>query len=334
MASSSRRNIASLAGGVSLHCLAKLTRQNTIFPFYHVVSNEYLPHLSQLYTYRNESQFELDLDAMLKVYKPVSIDDYLRQEPGSGEPPQVILSFDDGLIECHRFIAPLLRKKGVPAIFFVNNEFIDNRGLFFRYKASLVLEYIGKDPLLLVRSAQYLNIPVGEVQKAILMISDKQQSLLDGLALELGYDEAIYMRDHPVYMSSEQVRELVKWGFHLGAHSTDHSGFTDMEEKSMASKVHLSMMDLQERFHTKPACFAFPFTSDGIPRQVIEQIFEESIADVLFGTSGLKLTGLRNFIQRVPMDCSKFSAEEVLKSEYLYYLLKAPLGRNRYFKGR
>jgi len=333
MADTHRRNIASLAGGVNLKRLAKLTRQKTIFPFYHVVSNEYLPHLSHLHTYRNESQFEVDLDEMLKVYKPVSIDDYLNAEPGSGGHPQLVLSFDDGLIECHQYIAPLLKKKGVPAIFFLNNEFIDNRGLFFRYKASLLIEYIGKDPLLLVRTAQYMNIPVEEVQKAILMISDKQQSLLEGLALELGYDEAIYMRDHTVYMSSDQVRELVKWGFHLGAHGNDHSGFFEMEEKNIATKVHLSMTDLKERFHVNPSCFAFPFTSDGIPERVIKQIFEEGIAEVLFGTAGLKLTGFQNFIQRIPMEFNHLSAKKVLKSEYLYYLLKAPLGRNRYFKG-
>ena len=175
---------------MNLKCLAGFMGQKTIFPFYHVVSNEYLPHLSHLYPYRNESQFEEDLDTMLKVYKPVSIEDYLKGSPRSGEKPQIVFSFDDGLIECHQYIAPLLKKKGVPAIFFLNNDFIDNRGLFFRYKASLLLEHIGRDPLLLVQAAQYMNIPAEQVKKAILMITYKQRFLLDGLSMDLGFDEA------------------------------------------------------------------------------------------------------------------------------------------------
>lgn len=334
MADHFRRNIAPVTGIVSLRCLTRMTRQKTIFPFYHVISNQKLPHLKHLYTCRNESQFEQDLDAMLKVYKPISIDDYLNEEPGSGDHPQIVFSFDDGLIECHRYIAPLLKKKGVPAIFFLNNDFIDNRGLFFRYKASLLIEYIGKDPLLLGRVAQFMNIPDSQVKKAILMITHQQRSILDSLSQELGFDEAAYLKDHAIYMSTDQARELVKWGFHLGAHSNDHSTLTEMEHNEITTKVRHSMSGLQEQFRVKPSCFAFPFTSDGIPEKVILQIFKEGIADVLFGTAGLKRTGIRNFIQRIPMELDNLSAKEVLKSEYLYYLIKAPFGRNRYFKGR
>lgn len=330
-----RRNISSLARYMNLRSLVRLSGQRTIFPFYHTVSGAPLPHIRHLYSPRNEKEFEADLDEMLKYFYPIAIEDYLQEADAlSGTRRKMVLSFDDGLLECHRFIAPLLRKKGVPAIFFLNNDFIDNRGIFFKYRASLLIEHLHADPSNLNRAAEYLSIPEEQVVDAILMINWKQLPLLDALSGHLEFDAAAYLKEHPVYMSTEQLKDLVKWGFHLGAHSTDHPEFYRMEEKEMILQVHNSIRGLKESFQIHPACFAFPFTSDGVPEPIIDQLLEEGTAEVIFGTSGLKKTGRAGFIQRIPMETLGQPAKNVLKTEYLYYLMKAPFGRNRYFKAR
>lgn len=313
--------------------LASLTGQRTIFPFYHGVSNQDLPHLKHLYTYRSEEQFEKDLDAMLRTFEAVSIEDYLKDDLHKGKKRRMVLSFDDGLAECHQFIAPLLKSKGIPAVFFLNNDFIDNRGLFYRYKVSILVEHLSKDAHDLLGASEFLAIPTEQVRDAILMINYRQVPLLDAIALHVGLDFAMYLRDQPIYMSSEDVEHLVRLGFHLGAHSMDHPEFFNMEEKKMVAQMSRSMKDLHERFKVKPACFAFPFTSDGVPERVITEILEEGYAEVIFGTAGLKMTGNPNFIQRIPMEEGKFRARDLIRAEYLYYLLKTPFGRNHYFKG-
>jgi peptidoglycan/xylan/chitin deacetylase (PgdA/CDA1 family) len=326
------RTIAPLARFMNLKWLSALSGQRTIFPFYHVVSNLQLPHIKHLYDYRNETEFVNDLEAMLRIFEPISIEDFLALDQVKGGKHRMVLSFDDGLAECSQFIAPLLKRKGIPAIFFLNNDFIDNRGLFFRYKASILIEHILKDRLLLIKAAKYLEIPEEKVKDAITMINYNQVPLLDALSFHLEIDFAVYMRDQPVYMTTEQVKHLVKLGFHLGAHSSDHSEFFRMEEKMMVAEVSKSMTDIMERFGMKFACFAFPFTSAGVPVRIIDEILEEGIADVVFGTAGLKRTGKRDFIQRIPMESNRLSANRLLKAEYLYYLMKAPLGRNDYLK--
>ncbi len=86
-------------------------------PFYHVVSNDKLPHILN-YNYRNTYQFEKELDFYLKYFKPVSLSELMT---GKKLPKKVFhLSFDDGLKECAEIIAPILLRKGVPATFFVN----------------------------------------------------------------------------------------------------------------------------------------------------------------------------------------------------------------------
>ncbi len=319
---------------MNLRCLVALSGQGTIFPFYHIVSCTSPPHTRQLYHSRSEKEFERDLEGMLKHFEPVSVEDYLEGKPARGRKREMVLSFDDGLVECHQIIAPLLKKKGIPAIFFLNNDFIDNRGLFFRYRASILIEQLLMDACAPKRAAEFLAIPEEQVVDAILMIRYDQQPLLEELAKIVELDDASYMKEQTVYMSARQVKELQKWGFHLGAHSTDHPEFYLMKEKEIVSQVSRSMRDLQERFNVNPACFAFPFTSDGIPERVIDQLLEDGVADVIFGTAGMKRTGRRNFIQRIPMEALNLQATQVLKAEYLYYLMKAPLGRNHYFKSR
>lgn len=326
------RTLAPLAGVFNLRGLRALSGRKVIFPFYHLVSDQEIIHLKHLYSYRNESQFESDLEALLKLYDAISIEEYLEggRAIRTGK-AKMVLSFDDGLSECHQIIAPMLKSKGVPAIFFLNNDFIDNRGLFYRYKASILTEHLLREAGARRMAAEYMEIPEEQIINAILMINYRQIPLLDALALHTGLDFAVYMRDHPVYMSSEEIMQLLKLGFHVGAHGTDHPEFYRMEEKGIEVQVSKSMSDLKERFHVKPACFAFPFTSDGVPEEVIDEILEEGIVDVVFGTAGLKNTARPRFIQRIPMEAMGLSAKRVLKSEYLYYLLKAPLGQNAYY---
>jgi peptidoglycan/xylan/chitin deacetylase (PgdA/CDA1 family) len=327
-----RKTIARYTGFLDLKVLSRLSGQRTIFPFYHVVSCNPQSHIKHLYSYRSEKEFTKDLDDMLRYFEPVSVADYLKGE--SNRKRQMVLSFDDGLAECHQYIAPLLKRKGIPAIFFLNNDFIDNRDLFFRYKASMLIDHIQQDRCRIIRASEFLVIPEEQVNNAILMIKYKQRPLLDALSLHLEFDDAGYLRQHPVYMSTEQVNDLVNWGFQLGGHSTDHPEFFEMEPRMMAMQVNKSMKDLEKRFRVKPSGFAFPFTSDGVPRDVIDQILEEEIAEMVFGTAGLKKTDTKNFIQRIPMEGLGLPALGMLKTEYLYYLMKAPLGQNHYFNAR
>ena len=271
---------------------------------------------------------------MLRYYEPVSIEDYLENPSVPRGKRRMVLSFDDGLAECHQVIAPMLKSRGIPAIFFLNNDFIDNRGLFYRYRASLLIDHLKKDARGFKRVTEFLSIPEEQVREAILMVGYNQQPLLEELARIAEMDDAAYLKAHGIYMTTAQVKELLKWGFHLGGHSLDHPEFCRMQEREIVSQVSRSTRDLQERFGIRQACFAFPFTSDGIPEQVIDQLLDDGVADLLFGTAGLKRTGRYRFIQRIPMESLDRPALQVLRAEYLYYLLKAPLGQNHYFRGK
>jgi hypothetical protein len=193
-----RRNISAFARYLNLRWLVSLSGQKTIFPFYHVVSDTPRPHIRHLYYCRDEKAFESDLEEILKLFAPISIEDYLEGKRGPGKGRQMVLSFDDGLVECHQVIAPLLRKRGIPALFFLNNSFIDTRGLFFRYRASILIEHLSGNAEALSKAAEFLAIPEKQVKDAILMITYRQRPLLEALLSQVELDESSYQREQPI----------------------------------------------------------------------------------------------------------------------------------------
>ena len=95
-----------------------------IIPYYHVVSDEAVPHISHLYKHKRTRQFIDDLEFLLKHYSPIGLWDLIGWVRGKNNPPPncFLLTFDDGFREIYDVIAPILSDKGIPATFFINSE--------------------------------------------------------------------------------------------------------------------------------------------------------------------------------------------------------------------
>ncbi len=323
-----RRIISRIARYGNPGRMVKLTGQSLVFPFYHTVARDQLPHITHLYRMRSVEAFEQDLEDLLRWFEPVSIGAVLKEPGMAKNGRKMVLTFDDGLAECHQIIAPLLRKKGVPALFFLNNDFIDNRALFFRYKASLLIHALRENCCAREKAADYLAIQEDQAEEAIRLATYAQQPLLEGLAAELDLSFSDYLKDHPVYMTTGQVKELLSWGFDIGGHSMDHPLLSALDPGDIITQVISSVDELQQRFGVSTRYFSFPFTSDGIPEHVIDALLGKHQMDALFGTAGIKRTGKPGFMQRIPMELFDTPALEAIKAELLYYLIKQPFGRN------
>jgi len=329
------RQILSLATPfIPLKPMIKVSGQKLIFPLYHAVSDNCPVHLKHLYRIRNREEFESDIDDLCKYFEPISPE--ILRAPGKlkkRKKPGFILSFDDGLREIKEVVEPILTRKGIPAIFFLNNAFIDNRAMFFRFKASVLSEIILTAPehsLPGAEIAQILGIGAYNPQKivsAILNVRYLQKSKLDALADITGFDITKFLAEVRPYMTSAEIAELVEKGYHIGSHSYDHPLFTDLNEEQMKFEAMASLEDIEQRFNPSMKFFAFPFTDGGISARVIHAVFENR-PDAIFGSAGLKREKQSSHFQRIPFEKSKSSANVILKTEYLYYILKALVGQN------
>ena len=139
--------------------------------------------------------------------------------------------------------------------------------------------------------------------------------------------------EYKPYLSSDQIRELQGSGFEFGAHSIDHPEYRFLPMEEQLRQTGLSLQDLKARFGLKHRFFAFPFTDYGVSKAFFDIAFgeqaDEGILDLGFGAAGIKDDIHPRNLQRVPMEGTQLSAHRIVAAEYLYFLLKAPLGKNR-----
>jgi peptidoglycan/xylan/chitin deacetylase (PgdA/CDA1 family) len=321
-----------------LKLLIRITREKIIFPFYHLVSDEEIPHVKHLYQVRTSREFIHDLDFFLKFYRPIGISDFLGSiNKGQSLPGKsFLLSFDDGLREFHDIAVPILLRKGIPAVCFLNSEFIDNKDLFYRYKASLLIERLQNGNSLTDKKNTHVNwflenhLRFSDDYLGLLNISYANRYLLDELALKLDFHFDEFLLKKRPYLDSAQISSLRQQGFAFGAHSIDHPEYRFLEEEEQIRQTSVSIDLISKRFGIKEKLFSFPFTDHGVKRTFFEKVLNpvSPLADLTFGGAGLKKDSIQRNIQRIPFEGTSLNAKQILGTEYLYYMIKAIFGKN------
>jgi peptidoglycan/xylan/chitin deacetylase (PgdA/CDA1 family) len=294
----------------------------SFLPFYHVVSDEKLPHILN-YPYRNTSQFEQELDFLLKFFRPVSLKELISGAGEFGQEKVFHLSFDDGLRECATVIAPILLRKGIPATFFINTAFIDNKKIFHKYKASLILNRLVKGQNAEVKKL-LKNYKLGgrDILKAVI----SQVKILDEAAQMLGIDFDEFLLKQKPYLTSAQVKKLADAGFSIGAHSHNHPEFGNIPVQDQIEEVKVSIEYVKKLVNPPVSAFSFPFTDSDVPAHVLQTIKNEHICDVTFGTAGIKKDVFDFHFQRYPVEQNGPFVRN-LKSEIIYYEMRRWAGK-------
>lgn len=313
---------------------ARCTGQALAMPFYHSCSDTPLPHLRHLYALRSPRQLEADLDYLLRSFQPIDLPQLIAYRlEGKPLPKRALwLSFDDGLRECATTIAPLLLRKGIPATFFINNQFVDNQDVMFRYRASWLIETCQTIPVDRLRLALADRLSIADFsdfKQAILGVKHGEAAFLKMLEQRLDLDFQAYCQRQPIYLSSEEIRSLIAQGFSIGSHSIDHPLYKDLDTAEQIRQTAVSQDYIHKTFEINYRVFAFPFSDDGVSKAFFE--WSKSNFDLTFGTAGLKQETLypRHF-QRVAMETDRVESPQAIWGvEYAHYFFKRLLGKHR-----
>ncbi len=232
-------------------------------------------------------------------------------------------------------IVPVLKRKGIQAIFFLNNNFIDNKALFFRYKISILIDHLklnftpaanGK------RISKILNIDAVSLEsweKVLLKLKYSSNSLIDKMAEIIGVNFDEYLKKYRPYLTENEIRDIIDEGFYIGSHSFDHPYFSELSDAEQRKEIVESVADIRNRFKLDYSFFAFPFSDDGVSRMSLAKTHAmQGKPDASFGTSGLRKGMDYPHYQRISMEKTKCNANKILKTEYFYYLLKSLLDKN------
>ena len=307
--------------------IIRLTQQRLFLPVYHTIQGNYsLSHIHHLYPPKTKKQFEKDLDFLLKNYNPISLEELHQSviEEKILAKNSFHLTFDDGLREIYEFALPILQKKGIPATVFLNSDFVDNQDLFFRYKASLLIEKIITNPPTPTTEQMVKNLlPKNKnIQQAILNITFQDRHVLDQIAnvLELDFDD--FLKTQQPYLTSAQIQSLQKDGFTFGAHSVNHPKYSDLSLEEQIQQTKESINFVQEKFQSNLKTFAFPFHDINVKDDFFQNITNENIVDLTFGSAIFSKRKRKTHLQRFPMEGNMLNAKALFIFKSLYYFMK------------
>ena len=325
------RRLGHLAGLLPPAVLKNLCRVKLIFPAYHLISDDPPAHVRNLYRVKSSRQFSDDLEFLLRHYQPIDVAQLQQIISGDRiqQRPSFLLSFDDGLREFYEVVAPILRAKGIPAICFVNTAFVDNKDLFYRYQASLLIEQLQTDKHTIAQLQERWPGSLAQLRRRILSIDYLQRETIEVMAARIGLDYGEYLLQVKPYLSRGQIQELLDDGFSIGAHSIDHPRYSLLSEDEQIRQTVGSLRYLEDHFDLKHRLFSFPFTDYAIKRSFFERLKQEFPPDFTFGSAGYKKDQVAFHLQRVLFEFADFSGRQIHNAELIYYLLKMPFGKNR-----
>ena len=309
-----------------------INRIKYVLPFYHTVSDQPLSHIKALYPVKTIHEFIKELEYFALKYKIVSLQEFYNLSINNFAPvkkPVIHFTFDDGLRECYDVIAPILIRKGIPATFFINTGFIDNKDLFFRYKISIIIDKLSNEKLIHDKKLnEILSINSSDqINEKLLSIRYDQIDVIKRIAdyLNINFNEFLQAREP--YMSRNQIKYLADQGFNIGAHSVDHPEFRFIDKPEQFKQVQESIQDINNLVSQEIKAFSFPFTDYDISNDLFNQLFSNKIIDISFGTAGIKHDVVKMNFQRIPMETGQ-SLRQILIRQMGKHYIRSMIGIN------
>lgn len=287
-----------LLGLIPLPLLKFIIKRPLTAIFYHAVSEQPMPHVDSIYPSISASQFEKEMEYLQSKYRFVSyqqVGEYLLL--GKQIPKNAIhLSFDDGFAECYSVVLPILEKLNIPCTFFITTAWLDNKKMFFRNKVALLWNLVQQvDDAELIRllkkiegvfSTAIASRP--EFRRWIFSLKEDQLAEIDKLSKILQFDEKYYLSSTPLYLSTDEVKDMVARGFTIGAHTISHPKLENVDFARMDYEISESCKQIQEITGEISVPFAFPNSATNIDRTQLREIYNKhSHVGVLFNTKGV-----------------------------------------------
>jgi peptidoglycan/xylan/chitin deacetylase (PgdA/CDA1 family) len=264
---------------------------------FHHISAKPSPFTTGTKVTTSPKDFENALSFLTAHYTPVHLQEVLTDCDGRGLPPRAVLvTFDDAYASVAEWGAPLCRRFGVPAVFFVNAAFLDNQQLAPDNLVCYVANVMGMDvvnnAVRAVKGHANTNLRTlvdvfGNFFPAI-SLSDRDV-FLDALRQQAGVDENRLAIQAKLYLTSQQLRDMPSFDFEIGNHTYSHPYCRLLSKQDFKTEIDKNRAELESISGTKVRSFSLPYgSSKDLTPELAEHIestghqaafFSESVAN-------------------------------------------------------
>ena len=260
------------------------------------------------------SVFEKQMQFLLRHFTPARAS---RIQSGIGSDIQFAVTLDDGYEDNYLVAAPILKKLGIPATFYVVSDFVGSDRLFWweqvadlvrRSKrsqldlqevvpdlrqvddAARVLPMRNQDerdraygPLCAaIRRGLHKDIP-GQLQRA--------QQYFDVPLREQGRDYAL--------MNWRQLGDLVSQGFEIGGHTATHCNVVGADEVLLQRELVDSIESIESQLDVPVESFAYPYGEYQSSSKLVDKLLAQTRCKVAF-TSDPAVVGQATAANELP----------------------------------
>ncbi|MFH0908156.1 MAG: polysaccharide deacetylase family protein [bacterium] len=150
------------------------------------------------------------------------------------------ITFDDGYLNNLETAAPILRKHGMTATFFLTTGFIDGTHAPWWYRLRSVI----RDPVRIGGlESELKNLPATERERRVAVLTPDGTSPF-------------------AMMNWDQVKSLTGMGFDIGAHTVSHPSLGVEPDAAVEEEIGGSLRRIAGMTGTTPVVFAYPYGRD------------------------------------------------------------------------
>ena len=221
---------------------------------YHYVREapERLPY----FRYLHVEDFARQLDWFAENNRLVNRDEFDEACLTGRVPKGFVLTFDDGLADHHRWVLPVLKKRGLFGIFYVCSGPLQRRKLLDVHRIHLILGRLGGEVAMERLQRHMTEEMLGDMHRAEFRDStyrnqvnddatttfkrmlnywityDYRETILDGLFEEEFGEEARIAETF--YLNEDEIRDLDVSGMLVGSHGANHFLFSKLSVRTAA----------------------------------------------------------------------------------------------------
>jgi peptidoglycan/xylan/chitin deacetylase (PgdA/CDA1 family) len=215
------------------------------------------------------ANFEAALGFITRHYSPVSLQDVLDAFNGRRLPPRAILvTCDDGYASVADIVAPLCVRFNVPAVFFLNAAFLDNRRLAPDNLVCFIANECGMGAI-----NQAVQVIKGKNSNKLQSLVDvfscffpaislsEREIFLEALMHVAGINEQQLAAEARLYLSRNQVRQLASSQFEIGDHTYSHVRCRHLSAEGSTQEIDRNKAELEDITGRKVRSFSVPYGS-------------------------------------------------------------------------
>ena len=233
------------------------------------------------------SVFEQQMRFLLKHFTPVKAS---RAQLVSSANIQFAVTLDDGYEDNYLVAAPILKKLGIPATFYVVSDFVGTDRLFWWEQVADMMHHSQRNaldlravipglcrqdeeiPVLPLANAAERDRAYGQLCSRIR--HGQHTDIASHLERLANYFSVAVRQEGRRYalMNWTQLRELVQQGFEIGGHTASHCNVVGADKDLLQQELVSSVRHIEEKIDSPVESFAYPYGLFEMQNKVVGEL--------------------------------------------------------------